>query len=104
MANYKIEALWDCIYCGNKGSGGRFSACSNCGHTRGKEVTFYLPKETGIEHAVDLSKTKVSQEPDWLCEYCRSYNSSDNTVCTNCGGKSESSNKDYGQIWKERGQ
>lgn len=95
MQNYKIEALWDCIYCGNKAIKGGNSTCPFCGHTRGKEVRFYLPQNIGIENAVDESKTKISQGPDWMCSYCRSYNSSDRSRCNNCGAEREKGNLDY---------
>lgn len=96
--NYKIEALWDCIYCNSKGIGGSMRDCPNCGHTRGKEVKFYLPKDISIRNAVDESKNTISSGPDWLCGYCRAYNRSENLTCKNCGASRSKHDADYFQI------
>lgn len=98
MAQYKIEALWDCIYCGSKGIGGSKAACPNCGNPRGEEVRFYLPTDIGVANAVDETKRKVSKGPDWLCEYCQRYNRSEDTACRNCGAERTEENRNYHQI------
>lgn len=102
MVHYKIEALWDCIYCNSKAIGGSLQNCPNCGHTRGKEVKFYLPSDISINNAVDESKHSVSSGPDWLCSYCRAYNKSDITICKNCGASREKSDLNYFQINRKK--
>lgn len=102
MQNYKMEALWDCIYCGNKGLKGSAAECPNCGHRRGAEVRFYLPKDWDISHAVDETKTKVSRSPDWMCFYCRAYNSSERENCISCGAIRDKAAPDYINIQTQK--
>lgn len=95
MQKYKVEALWDCIYCGSKGMKGGNMTCLNCGSSRGAEVRFYLPQQVDRSLAIDESTVKISSQPDWMCVYCRSYNSSERNNCFNCGAKREATNLDY---------
>lgn len=95
MASYKVEALWDCIYCHQKGVRGGLAVCPNCGHPRGAEVRFYLPEKSSIKQAIDTTKVKVSQFPDWLCVYCKAYNSANDINCKQCGAKRGKDNPDY---------
>ena len=99
----RIEGLWDCKYCGQIGIKARFDTCTSCGKPRGIENTFYLPDN--IEEAV-LTKEealKTTNEPDWLCEYCGSYNRSDVFVCEKCGSDKSEAKKNYGTIHKLTG-
>lgn len=49
---YKVEAFWDCQYCGRTGIRGRFKNCPGCGHGRDASVTFYT-KDISEENAID---------------------------------------------------
>lgn len=98
MAQYKIEALWDCVYCGTKAIGGSKGVCPNCGNPRGAEVRFYLPSDIGAEHAVDETKQPIGEEPDWLCRHCQRYNRAGNRICHFCGAERNRENEDYFQI------
>ena len=103
MDSQRIEGLWDCMYCNQKGIKARYDTCTACGKPRGLENTFYLP--TDIQAAV-LSKEEAAQtsnEPDWLCEYCGSYNSANTNICEKCGAGVEESTKTYGTIHKLTG-
>lgn len=99
MEHYKIEALWDCIYCGNKGILGREQDCPGCGHSRGAEVKFYLPSDISMKNAAN--EADVDSGADWLCSYCKSYNSHDINVCENCGANRDEYSKDYFEINKQ---
>ena len=99
----RIEGLWDCKYCGQRAIKARFDTCTSCGKPRGIENIFYLPDN--IEEAV-LTKEealKTTNEPDWLCEYCGSYNSSNELVCEKCASNKSESKKNYGTIHKLTG-
>lgn len=102
MGNYKIEALWDCSYCGTKGIKGREQACTNCGHGRDQDVKFYLPEIIDESAAVDESKVHISDGPDWLCSYCDTYNHSDANFCMNCGASKEESEKNYFEVQRRK--
>ncbi len=97
MATYKIEALWDCIYCDTKEIKGGIRSCPNCGHVRADDVKFYLPKDISFANAVSDDK-KVSEEPDWFCKFCETYNGAEVNVCKNCGIERDSSNSSYMDI------
>ncbi|PID82863.1 MAG: hypothetical protein CSB15_01285 [Clostridiales bacterium] len=93
---FKIEALWDCEFCNGKGIKGSMRNCTNCGNARGDEVQFYLPENIGFENAVD--EEKVSKGPDWICEFCGGYSSSDLSACVSCGAPKEKNAKNYFDI------
>ncbi len=94
MPRYKIEALWDCIFCDSKGIGGSNQSCPNCGKTRGKDVKFYLPENISFENRVK-DESKVSEEADWYCEFCDSLNNSRWKKCANCGTSKGESKRNY---------
>lgn len=102
IKNFRVEALWDCVYCGNQGIGGSQHSCPNCGNPRGQEVKFYLPKDLSKVRAVDETKVKISSGPDWLCSYCSRYNRSDEPICVNCAAPREKGDKNYLQIRIEK--
>ncbi len=102
MANYKIEALWDCSFCGGKGIKGRCRYCPDCGSPRDKDVEFYLPEDISIGNAVDETIQHVTSGPDWLCGYCGSYCSCEAKYCTNCGSSRAEAEKNYNDIKIER--
>ena len=68
-----VVGRWDCSYCGTKGIRGSERECPNCGRPRGEDVKFYVddPKD----YVPEDEATKISKEPDWMCEFCGSYNS-----------------------------
>lgn len=91
---YIVEGYWDCSSCGAKGIRGHLRECPNCGKPRGEDVQFYL-KEFGEKYALDKN---TSDKPDWLCDFCSSYNPDTAKQCLSCGAERESSSKDYSQI------
>ena len=91
---YIVEGYWDCSACGAKGIRGHVRECPNCGRPRGEEVQFYM-KEFGEQYALNEN---ASKNPDWLCDFCSSYNPDSVTKCLSCGADRESTSKDYSQI------
>lgn len=90
-----IEGLWDCPYCGTKGIGGSKQYCTNCGRTRGKDTTFYMP---GQKRYVEEERArKINRNPDWICGYCDNLNSDNDSSCTSCGATRESESLTYHQ-------
>ena len=90
-----VVGRWDCSYCGTKGIRGSERECPNCGRPRGEDVKFYVddPKD----YVPEDEATKISKEPDWMCEFCGSYNSAKLTKCVSCGAERGKS-KDYFQV------
>ena len=91
----KIEAYWDCAYCGAKAILGRYRECQSCGRPRGETVKFYL-----IEKDRFVPDSVVPKGPDWYCECCNSYNIYSATSCKSCGAPKGAS-KDYFDIRKD---
>ncbi|MCI7322163.1 MAG: hypothetical protein MR508_02475 [Lachnospiraceae bacterium] len=98
MEEKRIEGLWDCIFCGREGIKARFDVCPSCGNPRGIETCFYLPEDLNAATLTQEEKEKTTNEPDWLCEYCGSYNRSDILRCTKCGADKSESKKHYGML------
>lgn len=98
METKRIEGLWDCVYCGTKMIKARFGSCPNCGKSRGVDTVFYLP--TDIEEATLTREeaSKTTNEPDWLCGYCDSYNRSDALFCIKCGSPKGLSQDNYATL------
>ena len=90
-----IEGRWDCSSCGRKLIPGRYKHCPGCGKGRGEDVTFYISDPNDIVEG-DLPE----QGPDWMCEYCNSYNPDSAKYCTNCGA--ERGEKTYFDIQEEK--
>jgi len=103
MEKKRIEGLWDCAYCGRTGLKARVDKCDKCGHPRGPEIRFYLPTDIQAATLTKEEAEKTTNEPDWLCAYCNSYNSSNETVCEGCGASKEESAQNYGSINKVTG-
>lgn len=103
MEAKRVEGLWDCSYCGQTGIKARFDTCTSCGKSRGAETIFYMPQD--IESAVLTREEalKTSKEPDWLCEYCGSLNSSNRHSCDKCGADRSEARQNYGTLHKLTG-
>lgn len=103
MEERRIEGLWDCVYCGTKAIKARYDTCLSCGRSCGVETVFYLPDDLAAATLTEEEKAKTTNAPDWLCEYCGSYNRSDCSCCTKCGGDKTSSRNNYGRLHKLTG-
>lgn len=103
MEERRIEGLWDCVYCGQKAIRARFDTCMSCGKPRGIENVFYLPEDLDAAVLTQEEKAKTTNAPDWLCEYCGSYNRADVSCCVKCGGDRAESKVDYGMLHKLTG-
>ncbi|MBR1606219.1 MAG: zinc ribbon domain-containing protein [Clostridia bacterium] len=90
-----IEGRWDCSSCGRKLIPGRYKHCPGCGKGRGEDVKFYIADPNDVVDA-----DTVEQGPDWMCEYCESYNPDSARFCANCGA--ERSGKTYFDVQKEQ--
>lgn len=90
---YQVEGYWDCSACHTKGIKGSKRECPNCGKPRGEDVKFYL-KEFDEQYAV--SKSEESTAPDWLCDFCSSYNPASAPKCLLCGA--DRGGKTYGDF------
>lgn len=86
----KIEAYWDCSYCGSKAIRGRERVCPACGKTRASEAKFYM-----LDREPVADESAVEAGPDWFCPYCDSYNPHSANFCKNCGHPREAEDKDY---------
>ncbi|MFN8576181.1 MAG: Ran-binding zinc finger domain-containing protein [Candidatus Sericytochromatia bacterium] len=77
---------WDCPVCGQIGNLGNATSCPSCGSPRGKDVEFYLPKDSDA-----ITDEKLLQEAkagvDWICDYCGSDNKATATTCKSCGNE-----------------
>ena len=96
MNENRIEGLWDCAYCGNTKIRARFTECEQCGSPRGPETQFYLPTDLKAATLTKEEAAKTTNEPDWLCAYCNTYNRSDALVCKGCGGSKTEADGNYG--------
>lgn len=103
MEEKRIEGLWDCAYCQQKGIKARFDACPCCGKARGIETMFYLPDDLESATLTREEAAKTTNEPDWLCDYCGAYNSSDKSSCARCGANNSTSKSNYGTMHKLTG-
>ncbi|MDO4483651.1 MAG: zinc ribbon domain-containing protein [Clostridia bacterium] len=90
----KIEALWDCPFCGNKGIGGLTKSCPGCGKPQHENTVFYLPEEKNA-FLDDDTAAKYGQGADWLCANCGTMNRITAAYCTNCGSAKTDSKDDY---------
>jgi len=90
-----IEGRWDCSSCGRKMILGRYKHCPYCGKGRGEDVKFYVADPNDV-----VAAETVEQGPDWMCEYCNSYNPDSAKFCANCGA--ERGSKDYFDIQQEQ--
>ena len=91
--NRKIYGYWDCKYCGTKAIRGDNRNCPNCNHARDGDIKFYMLSENDYVEQENLHK--FSEQPDWLCQYCNSYNPSNANACLSCGASKNSKKRDY---------
>ncbi len=98
MTSKRIEGLWDCSYCGQKGVRARFDRCPGCGSARRADTMFYLPSDTEAAVLSDEEAAKTSAGPDWLCDFCGSLNRSDAAFCKGCGSAKEEAVHDYATL------
>lgn len=103
MEEKRIEGLWDCVYCKQAGIKARFDTCRSCGKPRGIETVFYLPDDLEAATLTPEEKANTTNEPDWLCEYCGSYNKSTAVCCDKCAAGKELSKYNYGILHKLTG-
>ena len=89
----KIEGYWDCPACRTTAIKGRYKECPNCGKPRGENTNFYI-----IEKDNYVDDSVVEKGPDWMCEYCNSYNPFSVNFCLRCGSPKEESKDDYFSI------
>lgn len=89
----KVESYWNCRFCRVKAIEGKFKECPNCGSPRGKDVKYYI-----IEKDKYVDDSVVEKGPDWLCNYCESYNPYSVNFCLRCGSSKEESTDDYFSI------
>lgn len=90
-----IEGLWDCAYCGTKGIGGSKQYCTNCGRTRTKDTTFYMPGQK--RYVPEEEARKINRNPDWVCEYCDNLNPDGVSKCLGCGAERDAQTLNYFQ-------
>lgn len=86
-----VMGYWDCSSCG-KSVAGTIRSCPSCGHARGEDVKFYMKD---IEYLSEEEAAKIGTKPDWLCEYCGTYNNDSLVNCQGCGAVRGNDNKDY---------
>ena len=98
MDSKRIEGLWDCSSCGQKGILARFDRCKNCGRARGAETIFYMPSDTAAATLGSDEAAKTTNAPDWLCNYCGCMNRADKEECQGCGAGREVSTHNYGNL------
>lgn len=91
MSKKYIKMVWDCKYCSKKGIYGDVRHCPSCGNPCGDNVKYYLPQEK-----VYANPSDVPPEPDWQCNYCKSYNRSYNEICSNCGASKDGTKNYFG--------
>lgn len=84
-----VMGYWDCENCGRSVKG-TLRVCPGCSHPRGAEVKFYMKD---VEYLTEEEAAKVGMKPDWLCEYCGTYNNDQKINCEGCGAPR--SNNDY---------
>lgn len=87
-----VEMYWTCPSCDSDNLG-RYRSCQNCGAVRGDKVKLRMP--THISYVDKKTESKIDKQPDWLCDYCRSYNPANVDACTHCGSSKSESTKDY---------
>ena len=91
-----VMGYWDCPSCHTKGIRGTDRACPNCGASRTEDVKFYMQKPH--DYLSDEEARDKGKGADWMCPYCKTYNSVTAAKCKNCGAAAAESEDDYFSI------
>ncbi len=94
MADRIVMAYWDCPYCNTKKIKGTDQVCPNCAHQRDKDIKCYMD-QGNIEYLSEDEAKNKGKGADWICPYCDSLNSIQETACIACGAPKEESKYDY---------
>ncbi len=86
-----VMGYWDCPSCGRTVKG-NLRNCPGCNAARGADVKFYTKD---VEFLSEEEAAKIGTEPDWLCDYCGTYNNAKNTHCQSCNAVRSNDTKDY---------
>jgi hypothetical protein len=79
------EGKWRCPYCSIVNRGADL-ACTGCGATRDKDVTFFL-EDDAAEVTDDKLLAKAQAGADWLCLFCQTSNRPAADHCVQCGAE-----------------
>jgi hypothetical protein len=79
------EGKWRCPYCAGVNRGAHL-ACTGCGATRDKDVTFFL-EDDAAEVTDEALLARARAGADWLCLFCGNSNPPDRGECRNCGAE-----------------
>lgn len=96
----KVWGVWDCSYCGRTSIHGSERECPGCGRPRGDHSGSYRLERT--DDYLSKEDVETHQNPDWLCDFCNSYNPDTAMVCESCGA--ERGSKNYFDVQKESSQ
>lgn len=94
MADRLVMAYWDCPYCNTKKIKGTDQVCPNCAHQRDKDIKCYMD-QGNIEYLSEEEAKNKGKGADWICPYCDSLNSIQDTTCIACGAPKEEAKFDY---------
>ena len=96
-----IEGYWSCPYCSTKNIRGLEDCCPSCGVRKPDNTKYYLDKENITEVTKEVAKSYIktldslSNNADWVCDYCNCLNNFEDNSCRSCGSSKSSSDKDY---------
>ena len=93
MADKIVMGYWDCPFCQTKKIKGTLQDCPNCGATRTKDVRFYMDQD--ITYLSEEDAKSKGKGADWMCTWCRSFNSASAVKCKNCGAERDDKSYDY---------
>src|SRR5207247_9677634 len=79
------EGKWRCPYCAVANRGAAM-ACTGCGATRDKDVTFFL-EDDGEEVTDNALIARARAGADWPCTFCGASNPPERDHCRNCGAQ-----------------
>jgi len=100
-----VMGYWDCSYCGKKAIKGSLRECPGCGTARNKDTKFYMnpSKIEYVSETVSTDRSTYAHEhteipnrnPNWICKYCDTLNTSLATRCASCGSARTEKNRTY---------
>lgn len=97
-----IKMEQNCPFCGTKGISGSLRECPNCGHPIGTNIKYNLPKDVKNNYVLTEEAKRINRNPHWRCNFCNSYNSDNDSVCTSCGAPRTNESKNYFEIQEEK--